>query len=333
VSGAPDLDAILDVWALPRPRAFAPTEGGYQNLTRYVSCAAGEFVLRVHTNVTDPARQRFEHALLRRLADAELSFALPRPLPSDNGDTLRVVDGHVAALWARIPGAPLPKDGGAHVTKAAAALAELDLAMGQLERFDARPAIFDGDPRHVHPLVTDVESALADSGLTASQQRELGDAIARTMDLVGPLYASLPLQVTHGDFAFGNTLVADGRVIGLLDFEHAGVDVRAMDLAVALYRFPAHPGTLGAIGECERFGRAYCSLLPLDVTELAALPALLLVRGALGFTHWVGRYRSGVATLDDVRPRAERALFTSEWVDRHGEELVRNALDWIGERV
>ena len=41
--------------------------------------------------------------------------------------------------------------------KAAAALAELDAALGALVRFDARPAVFDGDMRHVHPLVTDVE--------------------------------------------------------------------------------------------------------------------------------------------------------------------------------
>ena len=158
-------------------------------------------------------------------------------------------------------------------------------------------------------------------------------ALLRTAELTGPLYGSLPQQVTHGDFAFGNTLVADGRVTGLLDFEHAGIDVRACDLAVALYRFPAHPGTLGALGECERFGRAYCSVLPLDVTELAALPALLMVRGALSFAHWVGRYRAGVATVDDVRQRAERALFTSGWVEANGETLVRNAIGWIGERV
>ncbi|TME29241.1 MAG: hypothetical protein E6I64_01150 [Chloroflexi bacterium] len=331
--GPSDLDAVCDLWRLPRPRAYSATEGGYQNLTRYVSCAAGEFVVRLYTNVAESARQRFEHELLGRLQPAELSFAVPRPLPSDDGDTLRVVDGRLAALYARIPGAPLSKDGGLYVEKAAAALAELDAALGGLVRWGARPAVFDGDMRHVHPLVTDVESALEDSGLSPEHARALGDCLLRTSELTGPLYASLPQQVTHGDFAFGNTLVADGRVTGLLDFEHAGIDVRACDLAVALYRFPAHPGTLGALGECERFGRAYCAVLPLDVTELAALPALLMVRGALSFAHWVGRYRAGVATVDDVRPRAERALFTSDWVEANGEALVRNAIVWIGERV
>src|SRR5207245_2093727 len=84
VSSAPvirdRLDAILDLWRLPRPRAYSPTAGGYQNVTRFVSCAAGEYVLRVYTNVADAAHQRFEHELLRRLASAGLSFEVPRPL-------------------------------------------------------------------------------------------------------------------------------------------------------------------------------------------------------------------------------------------------------------
>jgi Ser/Thr protein kinase RdoA (MazF antagonist) len=327
---AVDLDAVCDAWALPRPRTFAPTEAGYQNLTRFVSCAAGEFVLRVYRNVAAPSHQRFEHELLARLATADLSFAVPRPLPSRDGDTLPIVNGRLAALFPRIAGAPLPKDGGAYVTAAAAALAELDLAMGALDRFAHRPPVFGGDPARMHPLVTDLDDAAHDQRLALEHADELTEALAMATDLAAPIYASLPQQVTYGDFAFGNTLARDGRITGLLDFEHSGIDVRAMDLGVALYRFPAYPN---ALAECERFGRAYSRVLPLDATELAALPALLRVRAAVSFAHWIGRYRAGLATVDDVRPRAGRALFTAEWVDANGELLVRNALSWTGERV
>lgn len=325
-----DLDAILDLWRLPRPRAYSPTEGGYQNITRFVSCAAGEYVLRVYTNVADAGQQRFEHELLRRLAGAGLSFEVPRPLASDDGDTLRTVDGRLAALFARIGGDPLPKDGGAYLSVAAAALAELDSAMGELPGFDHHPPAFDGDPSRMHPLVTDLEEAARDEAFRLERSDDLADALIFATELAAPAYKSLPQQVTYGDFAFGNTLVRDGRIAGLLDFEHSGIDVRAMDLAVALYRFPAHAD---ALGECDRFGRAYSAVLRLDPSELAAVPALLRLRAAISFAHWVGRFRAGLATPDDVRPRAGRALFTSAWVDANGEALVRNALGWIGERV
>src|SRR4029077_4932590 len=140
-----DVDAILDAWDLPRPRVTAKAEGGNQNTTLFVSCAVGEFVLRVYSNVVDPARQRFEHELLQKLASAELSFAVPRPLPSDDGDTLRVIDGRLAVLFARIPGETLAKDGGAYLGRAAAALAELDVALAALHEFEHRPPSFDAD--------------------------------------------------------------------------------------------------------------------------------------------------------------------------------------------
>lgn len=327
---APDLDAICDRWALPRPRTFAPTQAGYQNITRFVSCESGEYVLRVYTNVANAAHQRFEHELLGRLGAAGLSFEVPQPLPSDDGDTLQNVDGRLAALFARIDGEPLPKDGGGYQAQAAAALAELDRAMGVLDHFDHRPPTFGGDPARMHPLVTDLDEAARDGALRLDRADALGEALAFATDLAAPAYKSLPQQVTYGDFGFGNTLARDGRVTGLVDFEHSGVDVRAMDLAVALYRFPAYAD---ALGECGRFGRAYSAVLPLDPSELAALPALLRLRAAVSFAHWVGRYRAGLASADDVRPRAARALFTTEWVEANGEALVRNALSWIGERV
>jgi homoserine kinase type II len=295
-----------------------------------VSCASGNYVLKIYSNVAELGHRRFEHELLARLALTELPFAVPRPVPDADGDTLGSVDGRPAVLFARIEGEVLPKDGGAHLRSAAAALARLDTVMAELDHFAHRPPRFEGDLGRVHPFVDDIGSAVEDSGLDVSRATMLHHAVDRASELAAPAYASLPRQVTHGDFAFGNTLVKDGVVTGIVDFEHAGIDVRTMDLAAALYRFPAHED---ALGECERFGHAYCAVLPLDVTEVAALPALLLVRSGVFVAHWVGRYRAGLATIDEVRPRAARALFTAHWVEENGAELVRRALGWIGERA
>jgi homoserine kinase type II len=325
-----DLDAILHAWRLPRPLVITRAEGGYQNTTVFVSCAVGEFVLRVYSNVVDPARQRFEHELLKKLAAADLSFTVPQPLPSEDGDTLRVVDGRLAVLFARIPGEPLAKDGGSYLRHAAAALAELDVALAAFDRFDHRPPNFGGDLTRIHPLVDDLDEAAVESGLERDPRAALRLGLERTAELAVPLYASLPQQVTHGDFAFSNTLVRNGRVTGLLDFEHSGVDVRAMDLTVALYRFPAYDD---ALDQCDLFGQAYSSVLSLDPAEVVAVPALLELRAGVSVVHWVGRMRAGLATIDDVRPRAERALLTYEWVRANGVELAGRAMGWIGERV
>lgn len=111
----------------------------------------------------------------------------------------------------------------------------------------------------------------------------------------------------------------------LLDFEHAGVDVRAVDLAVALCRFPAYQD---ALDSCDHFGQAYSSVLPLDPSEIAAVPALLELRAGVSLMHWVGRMGAGLTPIDDIRPRADRAVLIYEWVRANRTELVHR--QWAG---
>src|SRR5207244_10543317 len=82
----------------------------------------------------------------------------------------------------------------------------------------------------------------------SDESRRLAIALHEVAELADPLYASLPQQVTHGDFGFGNLLLRDGTVIGYLDFEHSGWDVRAMDLAVEIGRASCRERVWNAVG-------------------------------------------------------------------------------------
>ena len=105
--------------------------------------------------------------------------------------------------------------------------------MGQLARLD-RPVRPPGELRDVHPLVPEPLAALDELALGHDRAR-----IALLFERVGAshdaLVASLPWQITHGDFSYGNILIADGVVTGMLDFEFSGPDIRAADLACAIY--------------------------------------------------------------------------------------------------
>jgi Ser/Thr protein kinase RdoA (MazF antagonist) len=56
-----------------------------------------------------------------------------------------------------------------------------------------------------------LDEAIRESGLEPHRQIAFRRALERTAEVATPLYASLPQQVTHGDFAFANTLMRDGR--------------------------------------------------------------------------------------------------------------------------
>jgi hypothetical protein len=89
---------------------------------------------------------------------------------------------------------------------------------------------------------------------------------------VAPLWSSgwqaptrSPVEVIcHGDFAPYNLVFDQGRVVGVIDFDHAHPGSRAWDLAYALYRFapimaPSNPESYGSLAEQCRRTRLFCT--------------------------------------------------------------------------
>lgn len=73
-----------------------------------------------------------------------------------------------------------------------------------------------------------------------------------------------PVEVIcHGDFAPYNCVFDQGKLVGVIDFDHAHPGSRLWDLAYALYRFapitdPANPDGYGAAAEQCRRARLFC---------------------------------------------------------------------------
>jgi homoserine kinase type II len=262
---------------------------------------------------------RFEHEVLRRLVEVELPFRTPRPLPTIGGDTvaLDIETARHCALFLRIPGETLDDANTADVARAADAFARLDVALAGIEPTDLPAPSFGGDLTAIHAAVTD----LAELGEVIGQPgREM---VERAAESASPIYASLPMQLIHGDFGFGNVLVRAGRIRGIVDFEYAGRDVRAMELAAGLSSALARP-TGDALWRPVL--RGYLQRLPLDPMELAALPALAILHWAVIVVWWAGRSLEGRTFPDGIAALVDRALAIERWVTDHGREIVAEAL-------
>jgi homoserine kinase type II len=311
-------DELLDQWDLPRPRQLVRTAFGMSNESYLVDSAAGAHVLRVH--VAKPLHGiRFEHEVLRRLVEAELPFRVPQPLPTKRGDTiaLDVDTARHCALFPRIPGETLDDGDTVAVARAAEAFARLDHALGNIERTDLPAPIFTGDLRAMHPAVTDLAEL---DEVIGRPGREM---VERAAESAGPIYASLPTQLIHGDFSFGNVLVRSRRVRGIVDFEYSGRDVRAMELASGLSSvILRNPGEV----LWRPVLRGYLGTERLDLTELAALPALAVLHWAVIVVWWAGRSLEGRPFPDGVGALVDRALLVDRWMTSRGPELVAEAL-------
>ena len=294
---------------------------GLNNDSFFVTAREGEYVARVYRNTAEHERVRYEHELLGRLAAEPLPFAVPAAVPTRGGDTLAVLetdDGpRLAALFVRIPGEPA----GITLTTArlaGRALARLDDALTRVELPVRAPAALDA----VHPLVPDPRAAILGLGLDPATRDAVLGAFERVDLQHEPLADALPWQIVHGDFAFPNLLVAGRRVTGLLDFEFAGPDARAADLACALYITVVRGAERDRWALLDALADGYRRVLPLDPAELAALPALLLRRCAIGVVHWIGRWRQGIVDLESARERPRRLVPFVRWLDEAAPQLV-----------
>ena len=196
-------------------------------------------MLRLYNNSNNEARVKFEHAVLRWLVDnvKTLSFALPVTLPARNGEAyVKTASGAEAALFRLIPGR-LPKFS---CTRAIGrAFGELTAAMEKVDVPLTSPTAPYWDIYAVH---RSINRELFHDMTASSAFDDVRDA---TTFLVAALHRTeasidsfkalgLPQQLIHGDGHYDNVLVEGdgetGRVTGILDFEFAAMDFRAMEV-------------------------------------------------------------------------------------------------------
>lgn len=319
----------LCAYPLTPPLAeFVLSGAGINNRTVGIRSGAGDFIWKVYQTHADPAAIRYEHRLLTWLAQRDLSFAVPAPMRTVDGDTLVFTAGGWGALFPLIPGAPPDQGQIESIRAVGAALGELHCALAEYPP-EPRPHVHGyGDLRHVHPAIPDpLALTPAELGLPATP--ELVDLLARWRadmaeldEFTRRVYVHLPRQLTHGDYVPANTLFHAGRLTAILDFDLAQPDARAIDIASGL-EFSLRiwerrdPLPFGAA-----FWQGYTRWVTPTNAEIAAIPGLIRLRDAVSAIWWLGRglvagdVSGGVRRLRDMQ-------VTKEWMRQNDAEMMR----------
>lgn len=315
-------------WPLPEPYRVRPLAHGTNNAVRLVETPAGSYVLRVYSNHADVGRLRFEHAVLVRLQAAGLPFGLPVPIPTRSGALYTTIaDGaSLATLTPFLPGEPPDRADLAQARAGGAALGLLDAALAGIPAIDLDGAISwrsYGDLAHCHPLVPDPRAAILALPISEDARQRLAHSYDALTARIPSLYASLPQQLVHEDYAPDNLLMEGACVTGVLDFEFCARDVRVMDLTVALSWWPGERfGTGDEWPILQAVAEGYARHSTLTAQEVAALPTLYQLRAYTSLIHRLGRYRQGLGPLPAVTDRALAALEREDWLRENGARLV-----------
>jgi homoserine kinase type II len=314
---------LLARWGISSQAALEPATRGSNNRTLLVTDGSRRWVLRISQNLS-AGQVRAEHRLLARLRRRALPFALPEPVPDCSGETVAETTAGPASLVRRIAGVRPDLRAGPALERFGAALGHLSTALAGLPLEDA-PQDWSGGPLATLPAALGLAELVAELSRAGVGAAPAGLLLA-SADRAGGWYrraaAGLGVQIVHGDLGPSNVLVAagSGRVTGILDFEIAGPDVGIQDLVAALLLSGALTGA-GWQSRAAALRRGVVSVRPLAGPEIEAVPELLICR-SVGSVLWrAGRWRRGLAGLDDVVARLDELAATVEFVARSGDQL------------
>jgi Ser/Thr protein kinase RdoA (MazF antagonist) len=275
--------------------------GGWNNTTFFVEGNGYKGIFRIYETHKDRAKIRFEHAVLEELQHQPLSFKVPVPVRTADGDTLvqlGIDEVKYACLFDYIEGAQATDNDVRFIRSFGEAAAELTVALASiaLETPVVYPPYY--ELGQSYPLCN-FEAVSRFCGQPDEPFKGLYDELqVLCSEFENILYSlegirKLPHQLVHGDLNASNLLLAPDdphKVTALLDFEFCTWDVRVMEAAVIL------SGLLGTDKEKEAIRQVclgYAGRVQLDPEEIQAIPVLMRLRKVDVFLHFMTRYLNG----------------------------------------
>jgi aminoglycoside phosphotransferase (APT) family kinase protein len=280
------VDSQFPQWAdLPiRPVAF----GGWDNRTFHLG---DRMTVRLPSAASYSEQVEKEHRWLPKLAP---QLPLPIPVPLAMGTPAEGYPWHWS-IYRWIEGETAREDRIADLTQFAAALAQFLIA---LQRADAAGGPLPGSHNFHRGGPLDVYDCQTRDALQILAGRIDTQAAAEVWEAALATAWQGPPVWFHGDVAYGNLLVRDGRLSAVIDFGTSGVGDPACDLAIAWTLFA---------GESRE---AFRATLPLDAATWA--------RGR-GWTLWKALIVLAGLTNTNAAEGAKSAWIIDDVLADHAE--------------
>jgi len=336
--GPSGLDAVLDDVARHYDMGqwwdVQPVSGGVR-----IAGEAGEFLVAVSPEDRTDASLQFEAMLLAHLEDR--AYLAPRLVRTRAGRPWhRSMAGAAVLVTEWVRGGPVDPALAQHRRRGVRALAEYHAAV---RSFPPRLRV-DGGPRlstleQDGPAVLEAFAGVSGWYLDADGRQRLRSAASylwrqysRVPELLTAGGATLPRLTIHGGFGRAAIVFDGGRpglpADGLVGFDRARYDARAIDLAAALKTFARVPGGFD-LDRCADVMAAYDEVENLSPGEVTALPIILrmerlvrVFRLMSGFLLRFGRGESVDGVVDEIVEMTEAEAARLRWLEEHEPALV-----------
>jgi Ser/Thr protein kinase RdoA (MazF antagonist) len=315
--------AGLDAYALAPTVELFPLIQGNSTQNYGVRTAVGNFVLRTHNDAA-PAIQ-YEHELLHWLAENDLSFAVPVPIPTCTGATMIQTPQGWRSLSVMLPGSRVDWRSLEQVEKFGSALGELHSALSYypaLSRPGASPL---SQLLQAHPWLSEPHAlAPSHSGLLPSSDSERlfawwRNELIELDTLIESRYQDLPQQIIHHDYIPNNVLVKVDHITAVLDFEFATYDARVLDVAIALRNMLRLWENRSPWLTTRHFCMGYRRRIRLNKEEVAAVAWLIRLRNV---SLILGRRAQATGDAKAFLQLIQYAHEVAQWLEVYEQHLI-----------
>jgi homoserine kinase type II len=334
-----DLNAVLAHYDLGVLQGIEKDQRGTVNTSFFIDTVKDarrcRYFLRRYRPGIQRHELRFEHALINHLS-ARGGCPVARVHMTRQGETVLEHNGAFYAVFDYLPG----EDRYTWVDPRCTSH-ELRAAGRLLAQFHSDVAGFRAPGHREEPRILRLFNVMAREWERACRRPatdaymryvlkhadEVRRSVAATSDILRRSAGGLPKVIVHSDYHPGNLKFEGAEISGLVDFDWAKVDVRAFDVALAVWYFCASwegaaDGRL-RLGEVRTFLGGYqdrlrepAAISPLSATELAALPDLINA-GSLYILYWGLRdYASKPVDPEEYLVYLRHSVQTSRWLSR-----------------
>ncbi|WP_180960327.1 phosphotransferase [Neobacillus cucumis] len=310
---------------------IVPGPSGENNTTLFIMANNEKYVLRIYETHQDEDKVNYEHAVLLALNERPLSFSIPVPMKTKDGQTIvKTQSGFLAGLFQFIDGMNPALEDLVQIYSFGSTAGQLtaELAEVSVNQLPVYKAYYDMDSTHPScslEQMKDFSQTPSEEFVELTQELFIiYKQLVSFQDRV-PFLKRLPHQLVHGDLNASNILTGgDGKISAILDFEFVTHDLRVMEVAVAISDFIDNEEDETIIfKKITAFLNGYGSRIKLTEGEIHALPLLIQLRSLDVFIHFLGRHWDGVDSIDTVKKYIRKAAQRVSWILIHQDNFIK----------